>query len=315
MNFSDEEEKEFIQKIFKKFDKKEDLNSSFIGNGHTGSVWKISDDLCVKIGKEICHTEIPESFKECENLCVPLKTFISKSGTYIGVVQRFLNLPSIQYLIKNGIKLPKKQSAKILFDILKGLKVIHENGYVHRDFYPGNIMLTKKEKNIMAVIIDFDEMRPIAPETKACFQYNGYQAPEVVFNNDVYDEKSEMFAFGITFWELVVGKCPFGGYEFFGKVIENSWDNYMQNPELYNNRVKSALNNLPNCLEKVEGVSNECTNLLRSLLDFNKDNRISAKEALEHPFFRRTLGNEYQNIKENDVNNKNVLNMLNMERD
>lgn len=202
-----------------------------------------------------------------------------------------------------------------MFDILKGLKVIHENGYVHRDFYPGNIMLTKKEKNIMAVIIDFDEMRPIAPETKACFQYNGYQAPEIVFNNDVYDEKSEMFAFGITFWELVVGKCPFGGYDFFGKVIENSWDNYMQNPVLYNNRVKSALNNLPNCLEKVEGVSNECTNLLRSLLDFNKDNRISAKEALEHPFFRRTLENEYQNIKENDVNNKNVLNMLDMERD
>lgn len=49
--------------------------------------------------------------------------------------------------------------------------------------------------------------------------------------------------------------------------------------------------------------------------NFNKDNRISAKEALEHPFFRRTLENEYQNIKENDVNNKNVLNMLDMERD
>lgn len=102
---------------------------------------------------------------------------------------------------------------------------------------------------------------------------------------------------------------------FFGKVIENSWNNYMQNPELYNNRVKSALNNLPNCLEKVEGVSNECRNLLRSLLDFNKDNRISVKEALEHPFFRRMLENEYQNIKENNVNNKNVLGMLDMERD
>ena len=31
--------------------------------------------------------------------------------------------------------------------------------------------------------------------------------------------------------------------------------------------------------------------------------------------FRRTLENKYQNIKENDVNNKNVLNMLDMERD
>ena len=112
---------------------------------------------------------------------------------------KFLNLHSIQYFIKNDIKLPKNQSVKILFDILKGLKAIHENGYVHRDFYPGNIILTRNERDIIAVIIDFDEMRPIALKTKACFPYNGYQAPEIVFNNGTYDEKSEMFAFGIIF--------------------------------------------------------------------------------------------------------------------
>ena len=307
MNFLDEEEKEFIQEIFKEFNKKKIMESSFIGNGYTGSVWKISDNLCVKVGKKGGHVEIPENLKKCENLCIPLKTFVSQSGRYTGVVQKFLNLHSIQYFIKNDIKLPKNQSVKILFDILKGLKVIHENGYVHRDFYPGNIILTRNERDIIAVIIDFDEMRPIALKTKACFPYNGYQAPEIVFNNGTYDEKSEMFAFGIIFWELIVGKCPFGGYNFFGRIIENSWNDYMQNSELYNNRVKSALINLPSCLEGLEGVSGECINLLHSLLDFNRDNRISAKEAMEHPFFKRVLENTYKNVRKNVQNNKNIF--------
>lgn len=282
------EEKAFIEKIFNNFGEYVNISERFIGNGYTGSVWKISDDLCLKVYKEISIPNIPDTFKECENLCVPLKTFISQSGKYTGIVQKFLNLPSIQHLIKQETKLTEKQAAQLLFDILKGLKVIHESGYVHRDFYPGNIMLTERENKITAVIIDFDEIQKMTPHTKACFQYNGYQAPEIVFNNDTYDDKSEMFALGVIFWELVLGNCPFGGYTFFGKIIEDSWDSYMQNNKFYNDRVKKALMKLPYCLNNIEGLSDECIDLLSLLLESNRDNRITAKEALEHPFFKQT---------------------------
>ena len=299
------EQKEFIQKIFRLFGAEEDFHNRFVGNGHTGSVWRISDSLCLKVGTDTNYKKLPETFKKCENLCVPLRAFRSQSGKYIGVIQRYLNLDSLQYFIKNDIKLSEEQVTSILCDILKGLKVIHEHGYVHRDFYPGNVMLTETDEKVMAVIIDFDEMQSITPETRACFQYNGYQAPEIVFDNDVYDDKSEMFTVGVILWELTLGKCPFGGYDFFGRVIADSWDNYTQNRAFYNDRVKNALNNLPNYLEKTEELSNECANLLCSLLSFNKEERISAKEALEHPFFQKVLGNEC----------KNNRGMLDMERD
>ena len=304
-----DEEKEFIQKIFRLFDSKEDLNKRLIGTGNVGSVWKISDKLCLKVRLRTYYTEIPENFKKCENLCVPLKTFVSQSGKYIGFVQKYLNLQNLEYLIKNEIRLSEKQAANVLCDILKGLKVIHEKGYVHRDFHPGNIMLTAKDRSVMAAIIDFDEMKRTTPETRACFQYNGYQAPEIVFNNDIYNDKSEMFTVGIILWELIQGKCPFGGYNFFGKIVEESWDKYTQNREFYNDRVKVALMTLPNYLGKAEGISKECASLLRLLLNFNRANRITAKEALNHPFFRRNLQNEYHNKTEYGINNKNVIYM------
>lgn len=300
---SSDEKNEFIRKIFEKISGDKNIDSCVIGNGYSANVWKISDKLCLKVSTNTNMPKIPESFKECENLCVPLKMFISKSGRYVGTIQKFLNLYSLQFLIKKGIKLSEEQSTDILFDVLKGLNVIHKNGFVHRDFYPGNIMLTKKEKRPMAVIIDFDEMQPITPQTKACFRYNGYQAPEVVFDNAMYDDKSEMFALGVTMWELIFGKCPFGGYDFFGKIIENSWDKYTKHSEFYNNNVKNALKSLQYYLKQGKNISPECEDLICSLLEPIRDNRITAEQALEHPFFKRNLENDKNSINSRDESN------------
>lgn len=286
MQFS-EEKKELARKICRELDMVEpQLEDCLIGEGYAGSIWKISDSLCLKVSTKTCYTEFPEVFKKCENLCVPLKSYLSSSGRYVGFVQRYLNLHSVQYLIKNKRKLSEKQAAEIIYDILKGLKVMHENNYVHRDFYPGNIMLTRNKGRVSAVIIDFDEMQLIGTKTKACFRYSGYQAPEIVFYNDNYDDKSEMFAVGVILWELVIGECSFGGYELFGRVVEHSWDEYSKNSEFYNNRVKCALMTLSHSLKKAEGISEECMNLLCLLLSFDRSSRITAVDALDHLFFK-----------------------------
>ena len=189
-------------------------------------------------------------------------------------------------MIKRQKKLPQYQTKKVLFDILIGLNEIHTNGFLHRDFYPGNIMLNKNDKEISAAIIDFDEMQPITSDTKACFRYNGYQAPEIVFSNSQYDNKSEMFAFGVIAWELIFGNCPFGGYNFFGKVIEKSWDEYLNNELYYNNEVKNALKSLPLSLFNINKDNNEINELLYLILNPDRGKRISAEQALHHHFFK-----------------------------
>lgn len=301
-----EEEKKLVQKVLSEINGDRNFEDNYIGNGHTGSVWKISEDLCLKIMPRSMYKEIPKQFRECENLCVPLRTELSESGNYIGNVQEFLNLPNLQYFIKEKRRLSENQAASIIFDILNGLKVLHENGYVHRDFYPGNVMLTRKDKKIKAVIIDFDEMQKVSKDTKACFQYSGYQAPEIVYNNDIYDDKSEMFTVGVIFWELLFGECNFGGYDFFGKVIANSWDEYAGKSEFYNSEVKKALKSLPECIKKINGISVECKDLLVSLLNWDRSKRITAKEAMNYAFFEKTLGKEDRFKKINHCNKEDI---------
>lgn len=309
-----EEEKKLIQKVFSEINGDINFEDRYIGNGHTGSVWKISEDLCLKITHQSKYREIPEEFRKCENLCVPLKTELSESGNYIGNIQTFLNLPSLQYFIKEKRRLSENQSASIIFDILNGLKVVHENGYVHRDFYPGNVMLTRKDKKVKAVIIDFDEMQKASKDTKVCFQYSGYQAPEIVYNNETYDDKSEMFSVGVIFWELIFGECPFGGYDFFGKIIASSWDEYAGKSELYNREVKDALKRLPEYIKKINGISDECKDLLVSLLNWDRSKRITAKDAMNHVFFEKTLGSE-DNYKKIKQCNKDAIKNLSREID
>ena len=226
------------------------------------------------------------SIKNCENLCIPIKTFVSSTGRYIGYVQRYVNSVCLQdYIVKRKL-FGENDVAHIIFDVLKGLAVLHRHGYVHRDFYPGNIMIHSRKDTYAAVIIDFDETQKIKNDTRACFRYSGYHAPEIVLYDDCYDEKSEIFAVGVMMWELLFGNCPFGGYSFFGSVIAKSWDDYERNSNSYHRKVEDALLNLKKFVKITDELSNECSDLLLKLLAEDKNERISASLAMKHAFFR-----------------------------
>lgn len=194
-------------------------SSEIIGKGYTSSIYKISDDLCIKITEKKTCPAFLTSIKNCENLCIPIKTFVSPTSRYVGYVQRYVNSVSLQDYIVKEKRFGENEIAHIIFDVLKGLAVLHEHGYVHRDFYPGNIMIYSHRDTYAAVIIDFDETQKIKNDTRACFRYSGYHAPEIVLYDDFYDEKSEIFAVGVMMWELLFGNCPFGGYSFLGVLL------------------------------------------------------------------------------------------------
>ena len=262
-------------------------SSEIIGKGYTSSIYKISDDLCIKITEKKTCPAFLTSIKNCENLCIPIKTFVSPTSRYVGYVQRYVNSVSLQDYIVKEKRFGENEIAHIIFDVLKGLAVLHEHGYVHRDFYPGNIMIYSHRDTYAAVIIDFDETQKIKNDTRACFRYSGYHAPEIVLYDDFYDEKSEIFAVGVMMWELLFGNCPFGGYSFFGRVIATSWDDYERNSNSYHRNVADALLNLKIYVKNTDGLSNECSDLLLKLLAENKNELISAPLAMQHAFFSR----------------------------
>ena len=96
-----------------------------------------------------------------------------------------------------------------------------------------------------------------------------YCSPEVV--NNLYDEKSDEWSCGILMYILLTGNLPFEG-----ETEIEIFDNIKK----YNINFNTG---------ELKNVSNNCMNLLKRLLDPKKKNRITAFEALKHPFFTDKL--------------------------
>ena len=104
----------------------------------------------------------------------------------------------------------KENVAQILIDAATGLSHVHESGYMHLDFKPENILVTR---NGAVRLIDFDLAQPI-PETPVKFPKNpgtpGYMAPEQLKREPI-DARADIFAFGVSAYELLTNQKPFPG--------------------------------------------------------------------------------------------------------
>lgn len=100
--------------------------------------------------------------------------------------------------------------AQILIDAATGLGDVHENGYMHLDFKPENVLVTR---NGAVRLIDFDLAQPI-PEAPVKFSKNpgtpGYMAPEQL-KGGAMDARADIYAFGVLAYELVTSRKPFPG--------------------------------------------------------------------------------------------------------
>ena len=100
--------------------------------------------------------------------------------------------------------------AQILIDAATGLSHVHESGYMHLDFKPENILITR---NAAVRLIDFDMAQPI-PEKPVKFSKNpgtpSYMAPEQL-KREPMDARADIFAFGVSAYELLTNHKPFPG--------------------------------------------------------------------------------------------------------
>jgi serine/threonine protein kinase len=122
-----------------------------------------------------------------------------------------------------GRPFPLQKAIDYALQIAKGLSAAHEKGIIHRDLKPGNIFITKEGH---VKILDFGLAKLIHPETSnstsapseiSDLTESGvllgtivYMSPEQVTGRKV-DRRSDIFAFGSVFYEMLCGKRPFGG--------------------------------------------------------------------------------------------------------
>jgi serine/threonine protein kinase len=141
--------------------------------------------------------------------------------------------------------------AQILIDMAAGLEHMHENGFMHLDFKPENVLVTP---NGSVRLVDFDLAQPIPEKPKKFSKKNpgtpAYMAPEQLQGQEI-SNRVDIFSYGVTAYELLTNQKPFPGdtpAEILRKQLDRS--SFVAPRELNGDMPLALEKVLLRCLEK-----------------------------------------------------------------
>ncbi|KAL6490430.1 hypothetical protein MHYP_G00007750 [Metynnis hypsauchen] len=152
--------------------------------------------------------------------------------------------------------------------ILEAVLHCHQMGVVHRDLKPENLLLASKLKGAAVKLADFGLAIEVQGDQQAWFGFAGtpgYLSPEVL-RKEPYGKPVDMWACGVILYILLVGYPPF-------------WDEDQH--RLYQ-QIKAGAYDFPS--PEWDTVTPEAKDLINKMLTINPAKRITAAEALKHPW-------------------------------
>ncbi len=188
-----------------------------------------------------------------------------ESDKYLYIVMEYCSGGDLFHQIVQREKFSEAEAAGIIQDILRGINHCHHMGIIHRDLKPENIMYSAEG---VIKIIDFGlsmKEKSYSSEKLAGTAY--YIAPEIL-RDEIFTKACDIWSLGILLHILLSGYVPIAG-----GTIEEIYDRIMEykGPSF----VGDAWNS----------VSAEAKDLVRQMLNPDYEKRISAAEALKHPWF------------------------------
>uniref|UniRef100_A0A3Q0KCA9 calcium/calmodulin-dependent protein kinase n=1 Tax=Schistosoma mansoni TaxID=6183 RepID=A0A3Q0KCA9_SCHMA len=152
--------------------------------------------------------------------------------------------------------------------IIESVNYCHQNNIVHRDLKPENLLLASKSKGAAVKLADFGLAIEVQGDQPAWFGFAGtpgYLSPEVL-RKEPYGKAVDVWACGVILYILLVGYPPF-------------WDEDQN--RLYS-QIKSGAYDYPS--PEWDTVTPEAKNLINLMLTVSPARRITAAEALKHPW-------------------------------
>jgi serine/threonine protein kinase len=299
-----------------------------LGEGVFGYVWKAIHhptkqivaikqlkDKSQKNEVELVEFQALKSLKGHPNI-VELKNIIKQDNVLLYV---------FEYMKDNLLQVIKKQAQPLceekikcwMYQILQATKYMHSKGYVHRDMKPENILVTgnllkladfgmAKKMCLHCYLIQTWTHLQYKHEDCSCGHFTDYvctrwyRAPELLVHSQTYTSAIDMWSVGVIMAELFRSLPLFPGVneqdqlyricEVLGtpnhsiwpvglKLARNSCFQFPQFP---------PLTTLAFC---IPNASPEALNLIQSLCTWDPKKRLTASQALEHPFFKGNRNN------------------------
>jgi serine/threonine protein kinase len=174
-----------------------------------------------------------------------------------------------EYIAKKG-KLSVREATSIAIQVCMGLAAAHDQGIVHRDVKPQNIIISTDGK---VKVTDFGIARAASSNTISANAMGSvhYSSPEQV-RGGYSDARSDIYSLGITLYEMVTGRVPFDGETTVAIAIKHLQDE-MDPPSKYTPDLPYALEQIIfKCTQKsvdrrYQSLGDVISDLKRSLME------------------------------------------------
>ena len=193
----------------------------------------------------------------------------------------------------------------IIFQAMRALKYMHSGQLIHRDLKPSNLLLNSE---CHLKVADFGLARSISTQEEGGSQVltdyvatRWYRAPEILLGSTKYSKAVDMWSMGCIVGELVNGKPIFPGTSTLNqldRILELTGRPSKDDIEsIQSSLAPTMLDSLPSVRTRsfhafFPSASDSVLSLLRGLLQFNPNKRLSAEEALAHPFLSQFHNSE-----------------------
>ena len=273
-----------------------------LGNGSYGSVYKAKNLIMDNIVAIKAIEKVEENIVEDTELKNEITILKSLSHPNIVKIYEFFDTTLYYYLVTEYCKkgelfsyitnvYNERQLSILFYQVFSGLCYLHEKKIIHRDLKLENIMISETEKDIVTAeeyfwikIIDFGTAKIFHKnkKEKVIIGSSYYIAPEVL--KQKYNEKCDTWSIGVILYMTLVGVAPFDGKTDEDIIKKIKIGKYNKKEERFMKH------------------SEEVKDLVNKLLEKNIEKRLSAKEALCHPWFEKYGGRRlFCNFKPEDI--------------
>lgn len=235
---------------------------------------KIVDIAKMSSSSGLTEEDLQREARICQNLrhphIVEIVGAYSMNG-FIYMVFEYLDGADLCLEIVNrvhaGFVYSEAVASHYLRQVLEAVSFCHENEIVHRDLKPHNILLASKENSAPIKIADFGVAVEIGEEgyiTSGRIGTPHFMSPEVI-NREQYGKPVDIWGCGVVLFILLSGSYPFHGtgekiYESIKKGIR------LMRPKIW------------------DSISDEAKDLVKKMLAQDQNDRLTAREALQHPW-------------------------------
>ncbi|XP_034949386.1 extracellular signal-regulated kinase 2 isoform X2 [Chelonus insularis] len=243
------------------------------------------------------------SFSNHENIIQLIGLHKANNDRDIYLVFEFMDT-DLHKVIKKGNILKDIHKVYIMYQLFKAIKYIHSGNVIHRDLKPSNILLNTQ---CHCKIADFGLARSVCqqrfndkdsdtmgdPTLTDYVATRWYRAPEILIASKKYTKGIDMWSLGCILGEMLLERALFPGSSTINQIERIMATLPPPTPEDiasisvgYGSNLLEKTPSVPRCSlqELLVNVSESALDLISRLIVFNPNNRLTAVEALEHPY-------------------------------